>query len=64
MKKTIKNNSILDIPSKTKLIPKQKFLETNAKYKMLMRDFPDPSKDSPMEIYKWLEKLVSLAKSV
>ena len=64
MAKTQKNKNIIDLPKKTKLISKKEFLETNAKYKMLMRDFPDPSKDSPMEIYNWLEKLVSLAKSV
>lgn len=45
-----------------KLISKKTFVKTNAKYKKLIKNSPNFLKDSPIEIYKWVEELVKLSK--
>lgn len=45
-----------------KIISKSTFLKTNAKYRQLIKNTPNFLKDSPMEIYKWVEQLVKLSK--
>lgn len=59
-----KSDNILDLPNNMKLVSKKEYYDANRRYKQLMKNPPNLITNSPMEIYKWVESLITLFKSV